>query len=160
LEKEMTARARQSEPAGNYYKKRHRKELSTAEIVDIVHCYVIECASQADVARKHRISVQLVGRLVAEAKKKPEKLRDMKARQKQKQDASLAAEQLAAQMLERGESIRSCRQVQAQVEAQHPVGLSDKAVRQILKKEIGLRYRSARKVPTQANSQRCLVLRQ
>ena len=45
---------------------------------------MIECVSQAEVARKYRISAQLVGRLVAEAKKKPEKLRDMKVRQKKK----------------------------------------------------------------------------
>jgi len=64
------------------YKKRHRKELSTTEIVDIVHSYVIECVSQAEVARKYRISAQLVGRLVAEARRRPEKLRDMKAREK------------------------------------------------------------------------------
>jgi hypothetical protein len=41
LEKELAARARQDEPAGSKYKKRHRRELSADEVVDIVHCYVI-----------------------------------------------------------------------------------------------------------------------
>ena len=33
-------------------------------------------------------------------------------------------------------------------------------VRRVLKRDLGLRYRLVRKVPIQANSERCLVLRQ
>ena len=83
LEKELRARARYQEPVGRRYRKRHRKELSAAEVVDVVHSYVIECYSQVEVAKKFRISAQLVSRFVVEARKQPEKLREKKAREKQ-----------------------------------------------------------------------------
>ena len=45
LEKELAARARQAEPAGRRYKKRRRSELSAADIVDVLHCYMVERVS-------------------------------------------------------------------------------------------------------------------
>ena len=45
MEKELAARARQAEPAGRRYKKRRRSELSAADIVDVLHCYMVERVS-------------------------------------------------------------------------------------------------------------------
>ena len=115
--------------------------------------------SQVEVAKKFRISAQLVSRLVVEARKQPEKLREKKAREKQQLEALQATESVASEMLACGKSIRSSQQVQMQVEAKHQVELSRAAVRRILKKELGLGYRTAGKVPMHANSERCLVLR-
>ena len=42
LEKQIRERARLAEPVGRKYKKRHRKELTAADFVDIVHCYLVE----------------------------------------------------------------------------------------------------------------------
>jgi hypothetical protein len=42
---------RQAEPVGSKYKKRHRRELSSTDIVEIVHRYIIDLASQAEVAK-------------------------------------------------------------------------------------------------------------
>ena len=45
------------------YKKRHLKTLTANERAAIVHGYLVECLSQQDVARRHRVSTSMVGRL-------------------------------------------------------------------------------------------------
>ena len=84
LEKELRARERLDGPAGRKYKKRHRNELTSTEITNIVHCYLFEHLTQAEVARKFRISPPLVSQLVTDARRKPEKLREKKAREKKR----------------------------------------------------------------------------
>ena len=42
LEKEIKAREQREEQPGRKYRKRHRKEISAVEIVDIVHCYMVQ----------------------------------------------------------------------------------------------------------------------
>jgi hypothetical protein len=64
------------------------------------------------VARKFRISIQLVSKLVVEARRQPEKLRDMKAKEKQQREAMKVTKQVTSEMLKKNKSIRSCQQVQ------------------------------------------------
>ena len=63
-------------------------------------------------------------------------------------------------MLAKGKSIVSRHQVMLAVNAEHQLEISKVNVGNILKKELGLGYRTAGKVPMQANLERCLVLRQ
>lgn len=103
-------------------------------------------------ARKFRISIQLVSKLVVEARRQPEKLRDMKAKEKKQREAMKVTEQVASEMLKRNKSIRSCQQVQIEIKAQHQIELSKVAIRHVMRKELGLGYRTSSKVPIQANS--------
>jgi len=115
--------------------------------VGIVHCYVVELFSQAEVARKYRVSAPLVSQLVNEARKQPEKLRDKKAKEKKRLEALQATESVASGMLASGKSIMSSQQVQHEVKSQHQIELSKAVVRRILRKELGLGYRKADRVP-------------
>jgi len=63
-------------------------------------------------------------------------------------------------MLERSIPIANAAKIQKEVNHLHNVELSLPKVRWALKKELGLGYRIAKKVPIQCNSERCLVLRQ
>ena len=78
MEKEIKERTAKSEPAGKKYRPRRRSELSSAEIFDIVHEYLVKNMMQAEVAKKYRVRPALVSKLVNEAKKQPQKLRDLK----------------------------------------------------------------------------------
>ena len=63
-------------------------------------------------------------------------------------------------MLERSIPIVNAAKIQTEAKRIHNVELSLPKVRGILKTELGLGYRMAKKVPVQCNSERCLVLRQ
>ena len=98
-------------------------------------------------ARRFRLSPQLVSKLFVEARKQPEKLREKKAAEKRRLQALQATESVASGMLASGKSIRSSQQVQREVKSQHQIELSKVDVRRILRKELGLGYRKAGRVP-------------
>ena len=56
--------------------------------------------------------------------------------------------------------IEKAQQVQEQVKERNDIDVELQRIRTIMKKDLGLTYRITRKIPIQANSQRCLVLRQ
>ena len=111
-------------------------------------------------ARRFRLSPQLVSKLFVEARKQPEKLREKKAAEKRRLQALQATESVASGMLVRDRAIRTSQQVQHEVKAQHQVELSQAVIRSVLRKQLGLGYRMAQRVPIHANTERCLVLRQ
>ena len=50
-------------------------------------------------------------------------------------------------------------EVTARVEEKHEVKVTTEQVKSIMKDDLGLGYRMARAVPSQANEERCLLLR-
>ena len=101
----------------------------------------------------------MVSKLVCQAKKKPEKQRERKEKEKAREEKVSMIEATTNVMLDSRLPITSCDQVKRKVEKEHQVLLSSTDVNQVLKKTMGLSYRRVRKVPVQANSERCLVLR-
>ena len=67
-------------PPGRYYRKRRRRELHPEEIEKIVATSREPFQRYEDVAKEFRISKTLVGTLVKEAKKQPEKLQALRNR--------------------------------------------------------------------------------
>ena len=76
---------------GHKYRKRRRPELTAAEEQEIVDSYLRKGLYQAEVAKLHRVTPDLVSRLVTEAGHHPEKLREKKAREKRLESAQAAA---------------------------------------------------------------------
>ena len=90
LEKEIKARELRDEPPGCQYKKRKRRELSSFEMQEIVHCYLNRHHTQSDIARLYRISHRLVSNLVIESKRWPAKMRNRKQTEKRLFTAGVA----------------------------------------------------------------------
>ena len=67
---------------------------------------------------------------------------------------------MTADLLEKGTSITNSRMIQLEVKARYQVKLSIADIKKFMKKDLGLSYRKVKKVAVQANSERCLVLRQ
>ena len=61
-------------PPGRQYLPRKRKKLSADEQEQIVECYLKKNIPQNEVAKRNRVTPQLVRDLVRESRKKPEKL--------------------------------------------------------------------------------------
>ena len=64
------------------YRPRRRNQLSLQDLDDIVSAYTNESITQKEVARKYRVSLQLVRDLVSESRNNPEKRRSAKEKVK------------------------------------------------------------------------------
>ena len=73
-ERELKQRIMNEQSPCLKYKKRHRKDLSHEEIINIVQLSQQSFNPHQEIARKHRISVSLVHRLVQDAIKSPSKI--------------------------------------------------------------------------------------
>jgi len=71
-----------------------------------------------------------------------------------------AVKRVVTSMLERGVPIVNSEAVVQQVKSKEDIVVTISQVKTIMKDELGLGYRVAKKVPIQANMERCLVLRQ
>lgn len=111
-----------------------------------------------EVARRYRVTAQLVRDLVYEAKHRPEKQWEAKQRMKEK-EKKRAAITMAVDCLQRkGSVIESSQKVCSLVKETDELEVSQKLVRQVLK-EFRLSFIKAKKLHPQANSARNLVLR-
>ena len=71
-----------------------------------------------------------------------------------------AIEDTATKMLEVNRPITSAKVVTDAVKETLSLEVNDDLVREVMRKDMRLGYRQAKTVPIQANSERCLVLRQ
>ena len=107
-----------------------------------------------------RVSKYLVSKLVCMAQREPEKLRERKQKEKDREQKINIVKVAANQMLKRDSLIPNSKQLQEKVADDFKVPVGSKFVRYVMKKEMKLVYHRCRKVPPRANSERCLVLRQ
>ena len=66
---------------------------------------------------------------------------------------------MAGELLENNVPIKNANSIVDRVNAETNLEVNNYQVRNVLRKELGLGYRIAKKVPIQSNSERCLVLR-
>ena len=92
--------------------------------------------------------------------KKPEKLEAKKHRDMEISTKRQAIEASVTHMLSANKQIVRASQVQKVVERNDGPKVGLDLVRDVMKKDLGMGYRRARTVTIQANSERCLVLRQ
>ena len=95
-----------------------------------------------------------------DSKKKPEKLRDAKAREKLEVDQRAAIKEAVGSFTREGKAISSTKLVRDQVREDAGLEVGTKLVRQVLKTDLKLSFIKAKKFHPQTNSQRSLVLRQ
>ena len=99
-------------------------------------------------------------RLVKEAKSEPEKLKQLEKKRERKSRARAAIKAEAEKMLEKSIPIRNAHSIVIRVNELTELEVKREEVRSVLRTDLGLGYRMAKKVPVQSNSERCLVLRQ
>ena len=75
-------RDRKETAAAHRYRPRRRRGLSAAEQQEIIDAYVRQYIPQREIAKRFRVTHNLVSGLVQDSKKRPEKLRAVKEREK------------------------------------------------------------------------------
>ena len=64
--------------AGRRSKKRHRSQLSADEVEEIIEASKVPYKRHKDIAFEHRFSHTLIGRLIRESTRAPEKLKALR----------------------------------------------------------------------------------
>lgn len=124
LEKEIKERERSRNPVGSKYKPRPKWELTSKDITDICHSYIVDKLSQEEVAKKYRVTAALVGWLVNETKKHPEKARERKQKEKMREKAKDAVEQIAGEMLAQSVPITKTSIIQEKAMGKHGIDIN------------------------------------
>lgn len=62
-------------------------------------------------------------------------------------------------MIDNKEPITSAERIANILKTNEDIDVPNAKIKQFMKDELGMKYRISKKLPTQANSQRCLVLR-
>ena len=140
-------------------KKRPLREISIHEQAKIIHAVTVDFLKQEDVALKYSTSRGLVCRLVRQYRQDPFLMSKKLARQHSKDITAEAVQLEVEQMLRDKVAIENAELVKARVLERKSIDVSVSRVKVLMKQQLGMSYRTAKKVPKQGNTEHCLVLR-
>ena len=158
-EKELKVLQREDVIVPNKRKKRSLREISIHEQAKIIQAVTRDFTRQEDVACEYRTSPALVCRLVRQHRKDPFILSKKLAKEHKQNLTEEAVNLEVAEMLRDRVAIESASLVKVRLQVKHNMNVSLPRVQAIMKQKLGLSYRTAKKVPKQGNTERCLVLR-
>ena len=114
---------------------------------------------QVDIAKYFKVSAALVSKLVKEAQEDPERNFALRKQRKEEMERRDAVKKVVTGLLEDSVPIVNAETVAALVEQKEMFKITSEQVKKIMKEDLALAYRMTRKVPAQANTDRCLLLR-
>ena len=141
-------------------KKRLRKDLTVDEIKSILAAAKKPFHRHQDIAQQFRVTSSLVGRLVRESRRQPEKMEKRCQDEKLHEEKRTAIRDVAKSLISLNMPIYRAGQIKEAVKELTELEVDDLLVRRVMRKELKMGYRLAKQVPMQSNSERCLVLRQ
>jgi transposase len=141
-------------------KKRKLHELTEKEKEAIVGAHLKDDEQQTEIAARFGVHPQLVNRLVNDHRKRPLVVMKRQLKQQRKQLEIEAVSLATSSMIRRGVIVESAAQIVKETEAELTVPVTNTRVKTVLKRKLGMSYRRTRTAPPQANTHRCLVLRQ
>ena len=125
----MRAKEIASEYPSGKYKKRNFRDLTSNEVIEILHCYVVQDMSREEVARKHRISPSLVSTLKKTVLEEQGQLLVKKRKEKQMEEHVALIKKTTIGMLKEKQAITSCKQIKAILQEEHQANVSLNTIR-------------------------------
>ena len=147
-------------PPGLRYAVRKRKNLTPAEIADIIHKVVVGHQLQKDVAREHRLKPVLVCRLAMKAKKNPRYIGEILGARDDTAAHRAAIVEAVAEMNHHDVVVDSVSAVKKCLKDGYDLEAKETVIRSVMKKDLGMRYRKILSVSSTGNTPKNLVLRQ
>jgi hypothetical protein len=142
--------------------KRNRRkllQLNYSEILGILHSALIDKLSYKDVADLHCVKPALVSTLICKSKKNVGYIDSLKAKELAKAENFRLVQEQVQHHLSQRKFILTSPGLTESVNAKYAVNISKTFVKATMK-ELNLKYKSVNFVQVQANTERCLVLRQ
>ena len=128
-------------------KKRHLKDLSKDEIEAIISSAKKPFYRHQDIAKDYRVTKSLVGRLVRESARQPEKMRKRVENEKILEDKKDAIEDVVTSLVSFNTPIFRAGQIKDAVKEVAALEVDDLLVRRVMRKDLKMGYRLARQVP-------------
>ena len=146
-----------------------RPTLTQSEKLAIVHAVVVKLKKVKDVAKEYRVTVSTVGVLVSKAKRKPQFIKELFAKQDLREVKRALVEEVVKEMVDKNVFIDSCQAIIAKIKgpeqlehsstsSHDAVVISQADTREVMK-DMGMKFRKVHHVALSANSERSLVLR-
>ena len=133
--------------------------MSTHDKIAIVHRVIVDLQGYDTVATQFRVKKRLVCSLVLRARKHPQFLSELIAKDECRVKLRSRIAAMATFLLDTGVAITSQEIVQAKLSKECDLQVSPYFIRKVLHEDLLLRYNKIKRVPFQGNSYRCLIQR-
>ena len=141
-------------------KRVHRSKLDENVVLGIIKEYEVEKASHAQISDKFKVSRVLVHQILKGHKQDPAFLDTFFAAKKARQAKVEAIVEVTSGFQSRNQMIWRASQIQDEVQRTADVRVKHSLVSGVLRNVFNMKYKKVKKVAYQANSDRCLILRQ
>jgi Trp operon repressor len=138
---------------------KRRGPLTTSEKVDIVHRVLISYEMHAEVAREYRVTPQVIAHLMMKAKKNKQFLHELLVERDEVANRRDVIQSHVEELNGKREVIDSAAHVIKSLTKEHMIKTTEQEVRDVMRQELGMRYRKIKQVSLHSNSEKNLVLR-
>ena len=135
-------------------------KLSAADVAAIVDCEKMELMSHQAIAHRHKISIALVGRVVRAARKNINYCSQREDDERGKDELTDSVRQLISDWKEDEYGMLSLGRLRKRLQEETDYDCSTTKLREIMRCELGLRYKKFKQLAPQTNRLRNLVCRQ
>jgi hypothetical protein len=137
-----------------------KRSFSDQDLIDITHKVLIQQEFQRDVAKEFRTTQQAVSNIVRSAIKDPSIFEKRRLKKEGKQECRDAVKRGVNWLQAYGVPLESANSIALAVKDLTEINVSNGLVKDVLKKDIGMRYRRIQRVPLHLNSVKNRILRQ
>ena len=135
-------------------------KLSAADVAAIVDCEKVELLSHQAIAHRHNISTALVGRVVRAARKNADYCSQREDNERCKDQLTDSVRQLIGDWKDDEYGMLSLGRLKKRLREETEHDCSTTKLRQIMRRELGLRYKKVKQLAPQTNRLKNLVCRQ
>ena len=158
MAKEDARREQAERGISDKYRRRKWFQLSPAEKVGIAHAAIIQLRFYRDIADEFHVSVGLVSRIARKAK--AGKITDQLAKLQLKINDRRIIGTTCLRLLERDGIVTCAAQVRDHVQANNPCRVSKKQVYQVMKNDLGFKFKRNSPIAVRTNIVSCRYQRQ
>ena len=128
--------------------------------MDITHKVLIQGEFQKHVAREFRVSQGAISNVVRRFKEDPQHFKKLQQKREEKESKRQAVVRTVGLMQQQHMAVESSAQVAQLTKELTTDNLKTSLISEVLRKDLGMRFRRIQKVPLHLNTEKNLVLRQ
>ena len=134
-------------------------QLTIEEKIEILHRIFIMYDTEIDVAKACRVKLHLVKSLKKKIKSNINFIRDLKVKRQEVEQRDKLIVETAENILSNEQQILKSSVVKHKVFEDHQLEVTNKQVCQVMKDQMGMRYKKVKLISYNGNSERNLILR-
>lgn len=115
--------------------------------------------SYKEASKIHRVSTALVGNLVRASKKKPDFIKKSRDKEDMRRKKLRVVIDLSMKTITAADGLLNAQQIQESAMQDYGMKIRNQYIADVLRNDLGARFKRVKKVPFLGNTDRCLILR-